>query len=173
MLSTGEGLSCERGEDMTDFDRLPVINVWNHVLVPLQGEISDAIAERLVDQVLDTIRDTGAEGLIIDLTGIWMVDSHLCAVLSRLAASARLMGAHSIMCGMNAQVAITLQTMGIDMAVVRTALTLEEAFKSLGIGRLDDKNGGSRGVGGTRQRGRDRKSASEKDARDSKSSPRH
>lgn len=175
LLSTRDGLSCERGEDMTDFDRLPVINVWNHVLVPLQGEISDAIAERLVDQVLDTIRDTGAEGLIIDLTGIWMVDSHLCAVLSRLAASARLMGAHSIMCGMNAQVAITLQTMGIDMAVVRTALTLEEAFKSLGIGRLEEKNGGPRGVGGTRQngRGRDRKRASEKDARDSKSSPRH
>jgi rsbT antagonist protein RsbS len=129
---------------MTDFDRLPVINVWNHILVPLQGEISDAIAEKLVDQVLDTIRDTGAEGLIIDLTGIWMVDSHLCSVLSRLAASARLMGAHSIMCGMNAQVAITLQTMGIDMGVVRTALTLEEAFKSLGIGRLQ-KASGARG----------------------------
>jgi rsbT antagonist protein RsbS len=113
---------------MSDDDRLPVINVWNHILVPLQGEISDAIAE--------TIRDTGAEGLIIDLTGIWMVDSHLCAVLSRLAASARLMGAHSIICGMNAQVAITLQTMGIDMEAVRTSLTLEEAFRSLGIGRL-------------------------------------
>ena len=136
---------------MTESDRLPVINVWNHILVPLQGEISDAIAERLVDQVLDTIRDTGAEGLIIDLTGIWMVDSHLCAVLSRLAASARLMGAHSIMCGMNAQVAITLQTMGIDMGVVRTALTLEEAFKSLGIGRLETKSG-PRGVGGGKSR---------------------
>ena len=142
---------------MTDSDRLPVINVWNHILVPLQGEISDAIAERLVDQVLDTIRDTGAEGLIIDLTGIWMVDSHLCAVLSRLAASARLMGADIIMCGMYAQVAITLQTMGIDMGVVRTALTLEEAFKSLGIGRLDAMSS-PRGVGGAkakRREGRD------------------
>ncbi len=119
-----------------DDTHLPVISVWNHILVPLQGEIGDAVAERLVDQVLNRIRDDGAEGLIIDLTGIWMVDSHLCAVLSRLAASAKLMGAHSIICGMNAQVAITLQTMGIEMGAVRTALTLEEAFKSLGIGRL-------------------------------------
>lgn len=139
---------------MTETDRLPVINVWNHILVPLQGEISDAIAERLVDQVLDTIRDTGAEGLIIDLTGIWMVDSHLCAVLSRLAASARLMGAHSIMCGMNAQVAITLQTMGIDMAAVATALTLEAAFKSLGIGRMEPKRVGEAGASGSGKRGR-------------------
>jgi rsbT antagonist protein RsbS len=142
---------------MSDLDRLPVINVWNHILVPLQGEISDVIAERLVDQVLDRIRDTGAEGLIIDLTGIWMVDSHLCAVLSRLAASARLMGAHSIMCGMNAQVAITLQTMGIDMGVVKTVLTLEEAFKSLGIGRLNTKQPGVRASGapGEVRQGRD------------------
>jgi rsbT antagonist protein RsbS len=121
---------------MTEIDRLPVIRIWDQILVPLQGEISDALAERLVDQVLETIRDAGAEGLIIDLTGIWMVDSHLCAVLSKLAASARLMGANSIMCGMNAQVAITLQTMGLEMDTVRTALTLEEAFRLLGIGRV-------------------------------------
>jgi rsbT antagonist protein RsbS len=148
---------------MSDNDRLPVINVWNHILVPLQGEVSDAVAERLVDQVLSTIRDTGAEALIIDLTGIWMVDSHLCAVLSRLAASARLMGAHSIMCGMNAQVAITIQTMGIEMDVVQTALTLEQAFKSLGIGRLDTK-GSPRGVGGERRGTKQRPSDDERES---------
>lgn len=125
---------------MSEVDRLPVIKVWDQVLVPLQGEISDAVAERLFDQVLETIKESGAEGLIIDLTGIWMIDSHLCAVLSRLAASARLMGAESIMCGMNAQIAITLQSMGIDMGQVRTALTLEEAFRSLGIGRVAPKH---------------------------------
>jgi rsbT antagonist protein RsbS len=54
------------------------------------------------------------------------------------------MGAHSIICGMNAQVAITLQTMGIDMSVVGTALSLEAAFKSLGIGRLDGKTSNQR-----------------------------
>ena len=113
-----------------------MIKVWDQVLVPLQGEISDAVAERLFDQVLETIKESGAEGLILDLTGVWMVDSHLCAVLSRLAAAARLMGAESVMCGMNAQIAITLQSMGIDMGAVRTALTLEEAFRSLGIGRV-------------------------------------
>ena len=86
--------------------------------------------------VLEAIRASDAEGLIIDLTGVWMVDSHLCSVLSKMASSARLMGANSIMCGMSAEVAVTLQTMGIDLVGVRTALTLEEAFHSLGIGRM-------------------------------------
>ena len=171
-LSTRDRLSWEVDANMADSDQLPVISVWNQILVPLQGEISDAVAEKLVDQVLETIRDTGAEGLIIDLTGIWMVDSHLCAVLSRLAASARLMGATSIMCGMNAQVAITLQTMGIDMEAVQTALTLEEAFKSLGIGRLETgKKRGPRGVGEhdrptTPERGRDSAAPRRDDSRD-------
>lgn len=153
---------------MSETSSLPVINLWNHILVPLQGEVSDAIAERLVDQVLDSIRDSGAEGLIIDLTGVWMVDSHLCAVLSRLAAAARLMGAHSIMCGMTAQVAITLQTMGIEMEAVRTALTLEEAFKSLGIGRMEDLRAARRGRNGSARegdRGRDRRGDRGEDAR--------
>lgn len=125
---------------MSDNDRLPIISLWKQVLVPLQGEITDALAERLLEQVLETVKTTDAEGLIIDLTGVWMVDSHLCSVLSKMAASARLMGAESSLCGMSAEVAITLQTMGIDLLGVRTALTLEEAFDSLGIGRLQKKS---------------------------------
>lgn len=121
---------------MFDADRLPIIKLWNQVLVPLQGQITDALAERLLENVLEAIRASDAEGLIIDLTGVWMVDSHLCSVLSKMASSARLMGANSIMCGMSAEVAVTLQTMGIDLVGVRTALTLEEAFHSLGIGRM-------------------------------------
>jgi rsbT antagonist protein RsbS len=61
------------------------------------------------------------------------MDSHLCSVLTKLAASAKLMGTPSILCGMSAAIALTLQTMGIDLGGVRTALTVEEAFEAFGI----------------------------------------
>jgi rsbT antagonist protein RsbS len=51
------------------------------------------------------------------------------------------MGTRSIICGMSADIAMTLQTMGIDLTGVKTALTVELAFESLGIhriGRLDN-----------------------------------
>jgi len=121
---------------MSELDRLPVISVWNLILVPLQGEISDPIAERIREQVLETIRSTGAEGLIVDITGVWMMDSHLCSVISNIAASARLMGTRCVICGMSAQIALTLHAMGIDLGNVRTALTLEQAFASFGIRRV-------------------------------------
>lgn len=122
-------------------DRLPIIMAWNHIVVPLQGDISDELAERIRDEVLSTIRDSGAEGLIIDVTGVWMMDSHLCATISNIAASAKLMGTDCYICGMSAQIALTLHAMGIDLGAVKTALSLEEAFAALGIGRLPREDG--------------------------------
>ncbi|HEX4446196.1 MAG TPA: STAS domain-containing protein [Polyangiaceae bacterium] len=117
----------------TQPDRLPIMKLWNLILVPLQGEISDDLVDDIRRHVLETIRDSGADGLVLDLTGVWMMDSHLCSVLTKLAASAKLMGTPSILCGMSAAIALTLQTMGIDLGGVRTALTVEEAFEAFGI----------------------------------------
>jgi len=122
-----------------ELERLPIIKLWNQILVPLQGEITDALADRLRNHVLEKIRDTGAEGLIIDVTGVWMIDSHLCSVISNLAASARLMGTRSIICGMSAEIAMTLQTMGVSITSLRTALAVEEAFELLGVRRVKEE----------------------------------
>jgi hypothetical protein len=62
-----------------------------------------------------------------------MVDSHLCAVLSGLASSAKLMGTPTVICGMSPEIALTLQTMGIELKGVESALTVEEAFAALGL----------------------------------------
>ncbi len=116
-----------------EFDRLPIITLWNVILVPLQGEVTDALAERLRENVLEVINHTGAEGLIIDVTGVWVIDSHLCSVIGTLASSASLMGTRSIICGMSADIALTLLTMDVDLGKVKTALMVEEAFALLDI----------------------------------------
>ena len=113
--------------------RVPVIQLWDRIVVPLQGDITDDVAAVLVDDVLRTIRDASAAGLVIDVTGMWAIDSHLCHVIANLAGAARLMGTPTILCGMSAAIAITLQTMGIDFRRVRTALTLEDALERLGV----------------------------------------
>jgi rsbT antagonist protein RsbS len=118
-----------------EISRLPIIKLWNQILVPLQGEITDALAERLQQNVLETILESGAEGLIIDVTGVWMIDSHLCSVISKMAAAAKLMGTRSVICGMSPEIALTLQTMGVDLTTVKTALSVEEAFTALGVSR--------------------------------------
>lgn len=115
------------------YARVPLIRLWNVVLVPLQGELGDEAAARLTDDVLDCIHRTGAAGLVLDITGLWMVDSHLCSVLTSLATAAGLVGSRTVISGMSPQIALTLQTMGAELRGATTALTVESALESLGI----------------------------------------
>jgi rsbT antagonist protein RsbS len=117
-------------------NRIPIIRVWELLLVPLQGDIDDALADRLAVEVLDFIHTNPVSGLVLDVTGLWMMDSHLCAAITRLAQAAALMGARTIICGMSPETAMTLQTMGLDLGSIETVRSLEQALELQGIGRL-------------------------------------
>jgi rsbT antagonist protein RsbS len=123
--------------------RLPIIKLWDRIVVPIQGEITDELAELLCNEVLKVIHESGARGLVLDLTGVWIMDSHLCSVISNLAAAARLMGTPTIICGLSPEIAMTLQTMGVELQSVRTALSLEQALGMLGLEarRAEDEQG--------------------------------
>jgi len=116
-----------------DYDRIPIIKLWNLLLIPLQGEMNDSLATRLTGEVLDRIHQLGCSGLVIDITGLWLVDSHLCAVLSQLSSAAALMGARTFISGMKPEIALTLETMGVQLKGVSTTLDLEDALELLGV----------------------------------------
>ncbi len=118
-----------------DANRTPIIKLWDVLLVPLQGDVTDRQAQQLTDEVLDRIHHTGVRGMVIDLSGMWMVDSHLCAVLARLSSSAKLMGTRTVIAGMSPEVALTLQSMGVKMSGLESTLGLEEAMELLHGGR--------------------------------------
>jgi rsbT antagonist protein RsbS len=121
------------------YQRIPIIKLWTLLLVPLQGELTDQLANQLTAEVLARIHEDGCSGLIIDITGLWLVDSHLCAVLSELSSAASLMGARTLLSGMKPDIALTLETMGVELRGVRTTLNLEDALSALGVvGPQDD-----------------------------------
>jgi rsbT antagonist protein RsbS len=112
---------------------LPFIRLWGTLLVPLQGEITDDLAERIHTEVLNHVYESEVENVIIDITGLWLLDSHICAMLAALGNSAKLMGAGTVICGMSAEIAQTLQMMDIGLDSVRSALNVEEAFELIGL----------------------------------------
>jgi len=118
-----------------DYNGIPIIKFWEFLLVPLQGDMTDDMAGQLVSSVLERIHTEGTAGLMIDITGLWLVDSHLCSVLSQLAAAAKLMGARTIISGMKPEIAMALETMGITLQNVTTTLDLETALDMLGVRR--------------------------------------
>jgi len=116
-----------------EYARVPIIKLWQLLLIPLQGEMTDELANQLTTEVLDRIHALGCSGLIIDITGLWIVDSHLCSVLSQLSTSASLMGARTFISGMKPEIALTLETMGVQLTGVSTTMDLESALELMGV----------------------------------------
>ena len=126
---------------MTPYNQsIPIIKLWHLLLVPLQGELTDDLANQLTTEVLQRIHELGCSGLLIDITGLWLVDSHLCAVLSHLSRAASSMGAKTFISGMKADIALTLETMGVELDGVRTTLDLESALLMLGVRGPDSES---------------------------------
>lgn len=113
--------------------RIPIIRIWHSLLVSLQGDITDEQAAGLTDDVLHEIRKGGFSALVLDLSGLWLVDSHLCAVIAHLAKSAELMGTQTIISGIRPDVTVTLLSMDVALNDVRATLSLEQALEALGV----------------------------------------
>ena len=125
------------------FNPLPFIRLWGTLLVPLQGEITDNLAERIHSEVLNLVYESEVENVIIDITGLWLLDSHICAMLAALGNSSKLMGASTVICGMSAEIAQTSQMMDIGLDSVRSALNVEEAFELIGLKVVRPRDGGA------------------------------
>ncbi|MBX3247715.1 MAG: STAS domain-containing protein [Myxococcales bacterium] len=114
-------------------NEIPILELWGRLVVPLQGDITDTQMEALQERVLRRVRARAPSGLVLDATGVWMMDSHLCAVMGRLASAARLMGTRPVLSGLSPTIVMTLQTMGIELTSVETTVSLEAALELLGV----------------------------------------
>jgi rsbT antagonist protein RsbS len=111
--------------------RVPVLRLGSNLLVALQGELEDAVAEAMQQDLLAAIERSGARGLILDISGLAVVDSYVARVLVDTGRMARLMGATTVLVGMRPEVAATLVQMGFAMDGVETALDVEQGLAAL------------------------------------------
>ena len=101
--------------------------------MPLQDDIGDFQMDELSDRVLDRLRRSDVEGLVIDASDVWMVGSHLGAAVGKLASAARRMGARSVLCNLGPDVVLTLQEMGFHLRGIQAALGMEAVLRLLGV----------------------------------------
>jgi rsbT antagonist protein RsbS len=113
---------------------VPVLALGDVLLVTLQGELRDGVAEQLQHDISERIASsaTPVNGVVIDISGVEIVDSFLGRVLAEIAASSRLLAARTVLAGMRPVVAITLVEMGLTLPGLGTALNVEKALSMLG-----------------------------------------
>jgi rsbT antagonist protein RsbS len=112
---------------------IPVLRIGSTLLVTIQTDLHDALAEAFQEDILVTIEKQGASGLIIDVSGLETVDSYVARLLTDTGRMARLMGTDTVIVGVRAEVAATLVRMGYTMGnAVRTALNVDDGLRLLG-----------------------------------------
>jgi len=110
---------------------IPILKVGSILVVTIQMELHDTLVDLLQKDVLEAIEKTGEKGLIIDISALETVDSYVARMLANTAKMAKLMGAETVIVGMQPAVAATLVRMGYFMDGISTALSLEEGLTLL------------------------------------------
>ena len=126
-------------------DRIPILKVGKALLVTVQVDMHDRLATALEEDLSARIVATGARGVLIDISGLDVVDSFIGRMLDNIAAVSRMLDAETVVVGMQPAVAITLVELGLTLAGVRTALNAERGMELLraSLAERYDQNGGA------------------------------
>jgi len=119
-------------------DRIPILKIGEFLIVTIQLDMHDRMALNLQDDLSTMISQTGAKGVLIDISALEMVDSFIGRVFGTIAQMARLLDAETVVVGMRPAVAITLVELGVALPGVFTALDAEAGMELL-RDRLNDQ----------------------------------
>ena len=112
-------------------ERIPILKMGRFLLVTIQVDMDDRLADTLQGDLTSRISQTGARGVLIDISAVDLVDSFIGRMLANVAAMARVLDAETVVVGMRPAVAITLVELGLALPGIRTALDVDRGMKLL------------------------------------------
>jgi rsbT antagonist protein RsbS len=111
--------------------RVPVVRIGATLLASVQDDLYDHDALALQEELSAMLEQTGARGVLIDVSVVETVDSYLGRILRDVALGARLLGAPTVVVGIQPAVAVTLVELGLDIKGIHTALNPEKGMLRL------------------------------------------
>jgi rsbT antagonist protein RsbS len=112
-------------------ERIPVLRMGEVLLVTVQVDLHDQLALRLQEDLTAAIERFAAKGVLLDISGLEIVDSFIGRMIADISGMSRLLGAATVVVGMQPAVAITLVELGLSLPGVATALNVERGMQLL------------------------------------------
>src|ERR1700710_1493624 len=112
-------------------ERIPILQMGEFLLVTIQVDMHDRLALALQDDLTSLIEQTGARGVLIDISSLEIVDSFIGRMIANISGMSKVLDAETVVVGMQPAVAITLVELGLSLPGVRTALDVEKGMDLL------------------------------------------
>jgi DNA-binding LacI/PurR family transcriptional regulator/anti-anti-sigma regulatory factor len=110
----------------------PVIPLLPGVLlIPLIGSIDMERANHIIGSVLEALKVERASHVLLDITGVPVIDTYVATMLIQLGQMASLLGARSTLVGVRPEIAQSIVGLGIDLTTIETHATLAAALNAL------------------------------------------
>jgi len=126
----------------------PIIKIWDGVLtLPVIGVVDSRRSEEMMESLLTEVVDTQSKCVIIDITGVDVVDTKTADHFLKMVKAIKLLGAECIITGISPEIAQTLTNIGVDLSQIKTLRNLQdglrEAFALIRVRVINGKNGGN------------------------------
>ena len=112
-------------------ERIPILKMGDFLLVTIQVDLYDQLAENLESDLINTIKKHSSRGVLIDISAVSIIDSFMGRILGNIAVMSRIMDAQTVVVGMQPAVAITLVELGLPLDGVISALNVEKGMNLL------------------------------------------
>jgi len=119
----------ERMKDAMQVLSTPILEVWDDVLaVPIIGVVDSMRAAEMMERVLAEVERKQCRYLIIDITGVDVVDTATADRFGKLVTAVEILGAQCFLTGARAVVAQTMASLGVELGRLTTFRTLKHAL---------------------------------------------
>lgn len=116
---------------MKSEEKIPILRIEDSLLTSIQIPLHDKLALEFQQDLMESIERTRANGLIVDISAIDVVDSFITRILAEIARMSALLGVKTVIVGMKPEIAITLVDFGVELNGIETALNLEMGLEKL------------------------------------------
>jgi len=122
-------------------ERVPIIRLGDVLIGTVQDELYDHDALQLQEDLGLLLERGVAHGVVLDFSTVATVDSFLARLIGAIAAASRLLGAATVVVGLQPAVEVTLVALGLTLPGVHMALNAEKALALLAYLRRDERGG--------------------------------
>ena len=128
-ITAGEEVISRQAREILEIST-PVVQVWEGmVAAPLIGTLDTQRAEQFTELLLERIVELRASVVLVDITGVPVMDTRTAQYLIEAISAVRLLGAQILLTGVRPAIARTLVHLGIDLSNVTTRPSLESGLR--------------------------------------------